>query len=213
MREDIATLRNEYTQAALDESSVSKNPFEQFESWFKQTKESSIKEPNAMIVSTANANNQPSSRTVLLKGLTQQGFVFYTNYESKKGIQIAQNNSVSLLFPWFELERQVVILGKAEKVSREISRTYFQSRPKSSQIGAHVSNQSERIVNRMVLESKANELTAEYKNKEVPIPDNWGGYLVIPFSIEFWQGRPSRLHDRIVYEWEGDSWKIGRLSP
>jgi len=213
MREDIASLRQDYTREALDESSVLESPLKQFDKWFQEAKQANITEPNAMVVSTANANGQPSSRTVLLKDLTDKGFVFYTNYGSKKGQQISENNSVSLLFPWLALERQVIITGKAEKVSRESSQEYFETRPKGSQIGAHVSNQSERIVNRMVLESRLNELENTYKNETVPLPENWGGYLVVPFSIEFWQGRPSRLHDRIVYEWEGDFWKIGRLSP
>ncbi len=213
MREDIASLRAEYTQASLDESSISKSPFIQFDKWLEEAKDAKITEPNAMVVSTSNRNGQPSSRTVLLKDLTEEGFIFYTNYKSRKGRDIAENNAISILFPWFEMERQVIVFGKAEKVDRANSQAYFISRPKGSQIGAHVSNQSERIVNRMVLESKANQLNAEYKDKEVPLPENWGGYLVVPYLIEFWQGRPSRLHDRIIYEWEGDYWNIGRLSP
>jgi len=213
MREDIASLRNEYTQSSLDELSVCQSPFDQFEKWFEEAKKSAIPEPNAMVICTAGPNGQPSSRTVLLKDLSKEGFTFYTNYNSRKGKEIAQNNSVSLLFPWLELERQVIVLGKAKKISRSASEEYFHSRPKNSQIGAHVSNQSERISDRMVLEHKLNLLKKEYSNKEVPLPDNWGGYLVAPYSIEFWQGRSNRLHDRIVYEYAGDSWNTGRYSP
>lgn len=213
MREDIASLRNEYTKASLDELSLLKNPFDQFEKWFEEVKRSAIPEPNAMVICTVNSNSQPSSRTVLLKDLSKKGFTFYTNYDSRKGKEIARNNSVSLLFPWLELERQVIVQGKAERISRSASEEYFHLRPKGSQISAHVSNQSERIINRIALESKLNLLKEEYKDKEVPLPDNWGGYLVIPYSIEFWQGRPNRLHDRIFYEWAGDSWNVGRLSP
>lgn len=213
MREDIASLRSEYTQAVLDESSVLKDPYGQFEKWFVDAGESGIKEPNAMVISTVNANGQPSSRIVLLKDITESGFTFFTNYNSKKGREIAQNNSVSLMFPWVELERQVIISGKAEKISREDSEKYFHSRPRGSQIGAHASNQSEPIANRMSLENKLMTLTENFEGTEIPVPEHWGGYLVIPFSIEFWQGRPNRLHDRIIYEWVGDSWNIGRLSP
>ena len=213
MREDIASLRTEYSRSTLDESSVSKSPFEQFNRWFDAAMNAQITEPNAMVLSTCNQNGHPSSRTVLLKDLTEEGFVFYTNYESRKGRDIAQNNAVSILFPWIAMERQVIVYGKAEKVASETSEAYFLSRPKRSQIGAHVSNQSGRIVNRMVLESKANQLNEAYKERKVLRPENWGGYLVIPYLIEFWQGRSSRLHDRIVYEWEGDFWNVGRLSP
>ncbi|MDE0472061.1 MAG: pyridoxamine 5'-phosphate oxidase [Ekhidna sp.] len=213
MREDIASLRNEYTKAFLDEFSVLKNPFDQFEKWFDEAKNSIIPEPNAMVLCTVGSSGQPSLRTVLLKDLSGEGFTFYTNYNSHKGKEIAENGSVSLLFPWLELERQVIIQGKAGKISRLASEAYFQSRPKDSQIGAHVSRQSEQISSRSVLENKLNLLKEKYRDRQVPLPDDWGGYLVTPHLIEFWQGRPNRLHDRIIYKRTGDFWNIRRLSP
>jgi len=214
MREDIAALRKEYTQAELDEGSVSKNPFVQFEKWFEEAKNSEILEPNAMVLATADANGQPFQRTVLLKTYNQDGFVFYTNYESRKSQQIIGNPRVSLNFPWYSLERQVTITGTAQKVSSKESLTYFLTRPRGSQLGAWVSNQSEVISSRSILEMKLAEMTNKFKEGKIPLPDHWGGYRVIPDSIEFWQGRPNRLHDRILFEWnENDDWNIKRLSP
>ena len=213
MREDIASLRQEYTKASLDESSALKNPFDQFEKWFNEAKNSTIPEPNAMVLCTVHSSGQPSSRTVLLKDLSVEGFTFYTNYNSRKGKEVAKNNAVSLIFPWLELERQIIVQGKVQKISRLASKEYFQSRPKDSQIGAHVSRQSEQISSRSVLESKLNLLKEKYKDRQVPLPDDWGGYQVTPHLIEFWQGRPNRLHDRIIYERTADFWYIKRLSP
>lgn len=214
MREDIASIRKEYTQAELDESSVNKNPFEQFEKWFQEALRSEIIEPTAMILGTSNSDGQPFQRTVLLKSFDEKGFVFYTNYESRKARQIESNPKVSLLFPWYMLERQVAITGAVTKVSTSESLKYFLSRPRGSQLGAWVSHQSEVITSRSILETKLAEMKRKFKEGKVPLPDHWGGYRVIPDSIEFWQGRPSRLHDRIFYQKETkNSWNISRLSP
>ncbi len=214
MREDIASLRNEYTREKLDESSIDINPFNQFDKWFTEAVASEILEPNAMIVSTVSKDGMPSQRTVLLKDANKEGYTFYTNYDSRKGRELADNPNISMLFPWYELERQVIITGQAQKVSREISAKYFHSRPRESQLGAWASQQSNEITDRSVLEEKLKMLEERFLNKEVPLPENWGGYLVIPKTFEFWQGRSSRLHDRIFYqdEMEG-TWKISRLSP
>lgn len=213
MREDIAALRNEYTKAELDESSVNTNPFKQFESWFQEAVSGEVVEPNAMVISTCDSENRPFQRTVLLKTYNEDGFIFYTNYNSRKAQQIEQNKHVSLLFPWYSLERQVTISGTATKVSMKESLNYFLSRPKGSQIGAWVSNQSEVITSRSILETKLAEMKQKFKDGKIPLPDHWGGYRVIPDSIEFWQGRPNRLHDRIMYEQAEDDWNIKRLAP
>ncbi|MEQ8906395.1 pyridoxamine 5'-phosphate oxidase [Ekhidna sp.] len=214
MREDIASLRNEYTQAELNEGTIDVNPFNQFEKWFTEAVASEILEPNAMVLSTVSKNGIPSQRTVLLKDANKEGYTFYTNYDSKKGREIERNPHVSLLFPWYDLERQIIITGKAQKVSKETSVNYFHSRPRESQLGAWASQQSNEIADRSILEEKLKMLEERFLNKEIPLPENWGGYLVIPESFEFWQGRASRLHDRIYYqdEMEG-TWKISRLSP
>ncbi|WP_421765096.1 pyridoxamine 5'-phosphate oxidase [Ekhidna sp.] len=214
MREDIASIRKEYTQAELTEQSVLKNPFEQFEKWFQQALDSEIIEPTAMVLSTVNPEGQPFQRTVLLKTFNNDGFVFYTNYESRKADHLNHNPRVSLLFPWYSLERQVTITGHVEKVSTKESLKYFLSRPKGSQLGAWVSNQSEVISSRSILETKLAQMKQKFKDGKIPLPDHWGGYRVIPESIEFWQGRKSRLHDRIYFQKDGkNSWNISRLSP
>lgn len=214
MRDDIASLRNEYAKAELDEKTIDVNPFHQFDKWFTEAVASEILEPNAMVVSTVNPEGVPSQRTVLLKDANKEGFTFYTNYGSKKGQQLYKNPCISLLFPWYELERQIIITGKAQKVSQEISARYFHTRPRASQLGAWASDQSSEITDRSVLEEKLKLLEDRFLNKEIPLPENWGGYLVIPDSFEFWQGRKSRLHDRIFYEDEMEgTWKISRLSP
>lgn len=210
---EIADLRREYSLASLDIESVERNPFVQFRKWFEEAKDSELLEPNAMVVSTVDGNNQPYQRTVLMKALDNNGLVFYTNYKSRKAQHIAQNEQVSLLFPWYGLERQVAILGKAEKVSTKESLKYFTSRPHGSQLGAWVSDQSQVLSSRSILETKLNEMKQKFKEGKVPLPDFWGGYRVIPESFEFWQGRKSRLHDRIMYERIDDSWKIKRLAP
>lgn len=213
MRADVASLRNEYAKMELDEKSCDKSPFKQFEKWFDEAVKADILEPNAMVLSTATIEGAPSQRTVLLKGFDEKGFTFYTNYGSRKGKEIAENPQVSILFPWYSLERQIIISGTIEKTSREISEKYFHSRPRSSQLGAYVSNQSEVLTDRYILEQKLKELEMKFENKKIPLPEDWGGYEIIPNRFEFWQGRKSRLHDRIQYEWVDNDWNTSRLSP
>ncbi|MBK8554275.1 MAG: pyridoxamine 5'-phosphate oxidase [Lewinellaceae bacterium] len=211
---DIAALRRSYSLESLSKNDVDPNPFTQFDRWFEEALNSALPEPNAMTLATADSKGQPTARTVLLKGFDDNGFVFYTNYESQKGEDIAENPQVSLLFTWLELERQIRINGLAEKVSEEESRAYFQSRPKGSQIGAWASAQSKPITSRTALEQRMRELSEEFKHEEVlPLPPFWGGYRVKPEVLEFWQGRESRLHDRIQYHRSGAGWLISRLSP
>jgi pyridoxamine 5'-phosphate oxidase len=211
----IADLRQDYLLKSLDVSDVNANPFSQFETWFNEALKSEILEPNAMTLATVSSEGKPSARVVLLKGLETDGFVFYTNYDSRKGQNMGQNPHVALCFNWLDLQRQVRIEGIVSKVSDEISTEYFNSRPKSSRIGAWSSPQSQIVKNRAFLEENYKELTKKYENTEgVPRPENWGGYIVKPTLIEFWQGRSSRLHDRVVYEkTEGGAWKIERLAP
>lgn len=211
----IENLRRDYSSAALDITDVASNPFEQFGKWFKEALSSEVLEPNAMTLSTADKNGKPSARIVLLKGFDKDGFVFYTNYGSAKAAELLENPQAALTFLWLELQRQVRIDGTVEKVSCQESEKYFQSRPKGSQIGAYASPQSQVIEDRTILEKNVEELTAKYQDVDVlPLPDNWGGYRVKPTLIEFWQGRPSRLHDRMVYQrQENDNWKIERLAP
>lgn len=213
MTEDITSIRQEYTQASLDEFGVDANPFKQFESWFEETLKSKLLEPTAMILSTVASSGAPSQRTVLLKHFDMEGFVFYTNYSSKKANHISKNSQVSLLFPWYGLERQVIISGEAQKISSKESLKYFLSRPRGSQLGAWVSNQSQIISSRKVLELKLAEMKEKFKEGKIPLPDQWGGYKIIPNSFEFWQGRANRLHDRIFYEMVDNSWIIRRLAP
>lgn len=210
---EIADLRKEYTLASLDIDSVDKNPFDQFRKWFNEAQKSELTEPNAMVVSTVDSKRQPYQRTVLMKALDENGIVFYTNYQSRKAKQIKENSNVSILFPWYGLERQVAIIGKAEKVSTTESLQYFTSRPHGSQLGAWVSQQSKVISSRSILEVKLNEMKQKFKEGKVPLPDFWGGYRVVPESFEFWQGRKSRLHDRLMYTKANGDWTIDRLSP
>lgn len=207
----ISQLRKNYKKGELIESKVNSDPFRQFEIWFEEVIQSNIYEPNAMILATA-FNNKPSARVVLLKGFDKNGFKFYTNYNSRKGRELIDNPNAALLFYWMELERQVRIEGKIEKLSREESLEYFNSRPLESRYGALASNQSEVIPNREYLEKKFFELKEKFADSP-PMPENWGGYTLKPDLFEFWQGRPNRLHDRIVYEKSENSWKIYRLSP
>ncbi|MDP5120961.1 MAG: pyridoxamine 5'-phosphate oxidase [Spirosomaceae bacterium] len=209
----ISDLRQNYTLNSLLKENVSDNPFTQFAVWFEEAVNGDIYEPNAMILSTV-SENQPKSRTVLLKALENDGFVFYSNYDSHKGEQMADNNKVSLLFYWDRLQRQVRIEGTVSRISEEISTAYFQSRPRSSQLGAWASKQSEVIENEQVLVEQLEFFTKKFEGIEVlPKPENWGGYVVNPNKIEFWQGRPSRLHDRLVFDLVDSDWKISRLSP
>ncbi|MBD1904807.1 pyridoxamine 5'-phosphate oxidase [Funiculus sociatus GB2-A5] len=210
----VADLRKDYKRSGLERADADPNPFKQFRKWFDQAREAQLPEPNAMTLATATAVGNPSARMVLLKDFDERGFVFYSNYESHKAQQLQENPWASLVFWWAELERQVRIEGRVEKVSDEESDTYFHSRPLLSQMGAWASYQSQVIDSREVLEQRLEELKVKFENQEIPRPQHWGGYRVIPTGIEFWQGRPSRLHDRLFYQLCDDgSWVIERLSP
>jgi pyridoxamine 5'-phosphate oxidase len=206
-------LRREYTKDALLESNVLPDPIAQFDRWFNDATLAGLPEANAMTLATVDTSGAPSARIVLLKGFDQRGFVFFTNYSSRKGRDLAANPRAALCFFWESLERQVRIEGTVEKTTRQESEEYFHSRPIGSQIGAWVSQQSEAIESREALDRRAEELLAKFVNTGVPLPDFWGGFRVVPHTIEFWQGRPSRLHDRLQYVREGDRWKIRRLCP
>jgi pyridoxamine 5'-phosphate oxidase len=209
----VENLRKVYSLNELLESNVTENPINQFEVWFKQAVESQIKEPNAMILSTIK-NNRPNARVVLMKGFDDNGFCFYTNYDSQKGQDINTNEHASLTFFWDILERQVRINGKVEKLNGIDSDKYFWSRPRESQIGAWVSEQSKVIASREVLENNLAFFEEKFKDQTlIPRPENWGGFILKPTNIEFWQGRPSRLHDRLLYTYSNGNWKIDRLSP
>lgn len=211
---DISALRRNYAMESLSESHIQPDPIAQFNKWFQEALDSSLPEPNAMTLATADKHGRPSARTVLLKSYDQAGFVFYTNYESKKGAELAENPYAALLFTWLELERQIRIEGTVTRVTEDESTAYFQSRPKSSQIGAWASPQSQVIPDRAVLDQNVTALLAQYAEAEVlPKPAHWGGYVVQPELIEFWQGRESRLHDRIQYRLENGGWTIERLAP
>lgn len=209
----IADLRLTYTRQQLLETDVDPNPFHQFQRWFDDAVSANILEPNAMTIATATTDGIPSARIVLLKGVDERGFVFYTNYESRKGQELTANPHASLVFWWGALERQVRIEGRVERVSDEETLAYFQSRPPGSQLGAWASDQSRVVANRDVLEQRLATLTQQYQNQEIPRPPHWGGLRVIPQAIEFWQGRPNRLHDRLLYCRQADTWAIERLSP
>jgi pyridoxamine 5'-phosphate oxidase len=214
-REDIAVMRRQYGEHGLIEGELPLNPIELFNTWLTQAAENEIVvEANAMVLSTE-VDDQPTSRTVLLKDLTNAGFTFFSNYESRKGKQISENKNVSLLFPWYPMERQVIVIGSATKIAREESEKYFATRPRSSQIGAWASEQSAELSSRQELENKFKELENKFAKEEViPTPPHWGGYIVDPISIEFWQGRYSRLHDRIRYVREkNNNWQLKRLNP
>lgn len=208
-------LREEYRQGALDESNCETNPLVQFRSWMEQARAAQLKEPNAMTLATATPAGLPSARIVLLKQLIDKGFIFYTNYTSRKGQECETNPNVALTFYWAELERQVRVEGEIEKVSSEKSEAYFRGRPKGSRLGALASHQSEVLPSRAPIEAELATLERKYANTDdVPMPSWWGGYLVRPRAVEFWQGRPNRLHDRLVYRLGSDfSWTIERLSP
>ncbi|MGM0581862.1 MAG: pyridoxamine 5'-phosphate oxidase [Bacteroidota bacterium] len=213
MQQSIADIRKEYTALSLKASEVDANPVDQFLSWFDMALNAQITEPNAMTLSTLDGN-KPTSRIVLLKGVENEEFVFYTNYNSSKGQQMEKSPQISLNFFWPELERQVRIDGEVQKVDEATSDAYFRSRPRASQIGAWVSPQSEVIESRDVLNKRLEEIKLKFNDKEVERPPHWGGYTVKPNMVEFWQGRPSRLHDRIRYTFsETKNWKIERLAP
>ncbi|MBC6417418.1 MAG: pyridoxamine 5'-phosphate oxidase [Prochloron sp. SP5CPC1] len=214
MNLSVANLRQNYTRAGLTEGDALSDPLEQFKIWFAEAVEAQLLEPNAMTLATVGPGGQPSARIVLLKGFDERGFVFYTNYQSSKGKQLEEKPKAAIAFWWGELERQVRIEGTIEKVAPEESDQYFQSRPLNSQLGAWVSNQSQVIPSREVLEKRFEQLRLEYEGKTIPRPPYWGGYRVMPKQFEFWQGRPSRLHDRLLYRLlEDGSWRIERLSP
>jgi pyridoxamine 5'-phosphate oxidase len=211
---DIASIRKEYSKASLDVTTVSHNPILQFDQWFNEAVTAEVPEPNAMTLATVNDQGRPSSRIILLKGVENNRFVFYTNYQSQKGKELEQNPACALTFFWPDLERQVRIEGIVGRIDEKRSTEYFQSRPRGSQIGAWASPQSSVIQNRALLDERTSQLEAKFLGVDkLPKPNQWGGYEVEPFMIEFWQGRPSRLHDRILYSKTDDVWKINRLAP
>ncbi len=211
---NVSSLRRSATGFVLDREDLAGDPVVQFEDWFRHACETVPMDPNAVSISTVDDQNRPSSRTVLLKYFDEDGFVFFTNYDSKKAIHINANPNVALLFFWSDAARQVKIRGKAERIPATETLKYFMSRPRGSQIGAWVSAQSSVITSRSLLENKFQEMKQKFSNKEIPLPSFWGGYRVIPEEIEFWQGRRNRLHDRFQYSRQEDgSWTIERLSP
>ena len=210
----MADLRKEYTLSGLRRADLDPDPLAQFRKWFQQAVDADVHEPSAMTLATVDSDAQPSARIVLVKGLDERGFSFFTSYESRKGRELAANPRASLVFFWKELERQVGIRGTVSKLSREESEKYFQLRPRGSRLGAWTSQQSQPIASRSVLEEKLRQLEQKYPGEEVPLPPYWGGYVLAPAEIEFWQGRLNRLHDRVRYTRQPDnSWKIERLSP
>ncbi len=210
----IADLRKKYKPASLRRKDLAGDPFRQFHKWFRKALETARGEPNAMMLATADQSGRPSVRTVLLKGFDQRGFVFYTNYKSRKGRELAENPHAALVFCWAELQRQICIAGRVRKVSREESETYFQRRPLESRLAAWVSPQSQVISGRDVLEEGMQLMKQKYRHRKVPLPPHWGGFLLAPVSIEFWQGRPNRLHDRFRYiRRRKKVWTIERLAP
>ena len=211
---DLSDFRKEYSSRGLQREDLTDDPTETFEKWFRQATELKVHEPNAMTLATISPDGKPTQRTVLLKAFDQSGYTFFTNYQSRKAKHIAQNPSVCLLFPWLTLERQVIIQGRAEKIPISESLRYFATRPRESQIGAWVSNQSEVISSRKILLQKLGEIKAKFKEGEIPLPSFWGGYRVIPETIEFWQGGPARVHDRFLYSRNANAaWQIDRLAP
>lgn len=210
---DIGDMRREFESDGLDRDKLDDSPIRQFEHWFNDAREAGILEPNAMSLATSGRDGQPDIRTVLLKHYDDKGFVFYTNYNSRKAAELTENPHAALLFPWIGLNRQVIVQGQVERVSKTESLRYFASRPRGSQIGAWVSDQSKVITSRGLLEQKVAEIKRKFGEGAVPLPSFWGGYRVIPHRIEFWQGRPSRLHDRFEYLRRDDGWLIQRLQP
>ena len=210
----LADLRKDYSLAGLLEKDLARDPFRQFDQWFREVEGAKIPEPNAMILATTDADGRPSARTVLLKGLDGRGFVFFSNYESRKGRALAGNPRATLVFPWIALERQVIVEGAVAKVPREESAAYFHSRPRASQLGAWVAQQSSIVTGRAPLDEAMKALEKKYAGVEVPLPPFWGGYRVTPETVEFWQGRRSRLHDRLRYRREASGdWIVERLAP
>ncbi|QQV03319.1 MULTISPECIES: pyridoxamine 5'-phosphate oxidase [Chryseobacterium] len=212
--ENLHDKRKIYEKSQLIESEIKENPIEQFRDWFLEASDNTfISEANAMAVSTIEEDGCPRTRMVLLKEYTYEGFIFYTNYQSRKGAAIEKTHKACLHFFWPALERQIIIKADLERIAENLSDGYFHSRPKGSQLGAVVSPQSQKIPDRSFLEERLKTLEKEFENSEVPRPENWGGYIAKPYEIEFWQGRPNRLHDRIIYTLEGIDWKTARLAP
>lgn len=210
----IIETRSEYKRGALGRADLNSSPFDQFALWFNEARQANVIEPNAMSLATTGSDGRPLVRTVLLKSYDHRGFIFYTNLQSRKGRQLSENPEASVLFPWLALERQVIICGPVEKVSREETAEYFAIRPRGSQLGAWISPQSSVITTRKDLEEKWDEMNRKFADAQVPLPEWWGGYRIVPREIEFWQGRPSRLHDRFLYSRNPDnSWRIDRLAP
>ncbi len=210
---ELQEIRNEYTNARLDIDNLHTSPIIQFQYWLNDAIRARVPEPTAMVLSTCGANGRTSSRVVLLKNLDRDGFTFFTNYESKKGLQIAENPQGSILFFWPELERQVRIEGKISMTPRHVSDDYFQSRPEGSKIGSWVSPQSRRVPNREYLDNLERDYMRLFRSKSLERPENWGGYILLPNLVEFWQGRENRLHDRFEYTLNGGMWEIFRLAP
>ena len=209
----IQNLRVEYSGNKINLNKINKNPINEFKNWFNNAQENNILEPNAMTLSTISNNGEINSRTVLLKGVNEKGFIFYTNYNSRKGVDINNNNNVSIVFLWKEIEKQIIIKGKAIKISKEDSKKYFESRPRKSKIAAWASKQSSEIIHEKELNDRFLEYEKKFSNDNIPLPDFWGGYLILPESIEFWIGRKSRMHDRIFYSKKNNEWIVKKLYP
>ena len=213
MPTSVADLRREYARARLDEANVSLDPITEFARWFEEAVKAEVQEPNAMTLASVSPDGAPSARMVLLKGFDERGFTFFTDYRSQKGSDLEHNPRAALVFYWAELERQIRITGATVLVGREESEAYFRTRPRGSRISAWISHQSQVIASRKLLEERVPELEQRFPGDDVPLPPYWGGFRVVPAAVEFWQGRSSRLHDRIRYARDGEHWRIERLSP
>ena len=213
MVKNISDIRTDYTKYSIDELGLCANPIQQFEKWFIDAQNSKVNEVNAMVLSTVSEKGIPSGRVLLLKGVEKDGFTFFTNYKSSKGNDLEVNPNASMTFFWSELEQQVRITGKVKKIDDGLAESYFHSRPRGSQISAAASEQSSKIEHRNVLIDEVERLETEFDGKEIPKPEHWGGYILEPTKVEFWQGRASRLHDRFLYELVDGTWQISRLAP